>query len=84
MWSSTSMILLSFQILVKDQLQHLRRVFLKCRKFGISLNPKKSYFAMKEGKLLGHIISKEGIRIDPDIMAAIQKIGMPRNKKEIQ
>ena len=39
---------------------------------------------MKEGKLLGHTISKEGIRIDLDIVAFIQKIGMPRNKKEIQ
>jgi len=25
-----------------DHLQHLRRVFLKCRRFAISLNPKKS------------------------------------------
>ena len=24
-----------------DHLQHLRRIFLKCRRFGISLNPKK-------------------------------------------
>ena len=39
---------------------------------------------MKEGKLLGHIISEKGIRIDPKRVAAIQKIGMPRNKKEIQ
>jgi len=43
----------------------LKRVFLKCRRFGLSLNPKKSLFAMKEGKLLGHIVSAEGVRIDP-------------------
>ena len=54
------------------------------QKFGISLNPKKSHFAMEEGKLLGHIISKIGIKIDPDRVAAIQQIGLPRNKKEIQ
>lgn len=65
----------------QDHLQNLIRVFLKCRKFGISLNPKKSNFAMEEGKLLGHIISEKGIRIDPDRVAAIQKIGMPKNKK---
>jgi hypothetical protein len=29
----------------------LRKVFLKCKQFGISLNPKKSLFAMKDGKL---------------------------------
>ena len=39
---------------------------------------------MKEGKLLGHIISKYGIKIDPDRVVAIQKIGIPRNTKEIQ
>ena len=65
-----------------NHLQHLRKVFLKCRKFGISLNPKKSHFAMEEGKLLGHVISKRGIKIYLDRVAAIQQIGLPRNKKE--
>ena len=48
-----------------EHLYHLRRVFVICRKFGISLNPKKTLFGLEEGKLLGHIISKDGIRIDP-------------------
>ena len=39
---------------------------------------------MKEGKLIGHVISEEGIRIDPSRVAAIQKIDIPRNRKEIQ
>jgi hypothetical protein len=39
-----------------EHCDHLRKVFLKCRKFGFSLNPKKSLFAKKEGKLLGHIL----------------------------
>ena len=40
----------------EQHLQHLEQVFLKCRKFGISLNSKKSNFELEEGKLLGHII----------------------------
>jgi hypothetical protein len=36
---------------------------------------------MKEGKLLGHIVSKEGVRIDPNRVEAIRSIGLPRNKK---
>eukprot|EP00253_Pinus_taeda_P003993 PITA_03993 len=39
---------------------------------------------MDEGKLLGHIISKDGIRIDPARVEAIQHIDFLRNKKEIQ
>ena len=38
---------------------------------------------MQEGKLLGHIISKEGIKIDPERVASIQKIDIP-SRKEIQ
>ena len=63
---------------------HLRQVFLKCRKFGFSLNPKKTLFGLEEGKLLGHIISKEGIRIDPARIEPILNISPPRNIKELQ
>jgi hypothetical protein len=64
-------------------LRHLRRVFEKCRRFGISLNPKKCLFGLEEGKLLGHIISKEGIKIDPSRIEAILKLEHPRNLKEL-
>ena len=55
----------------EEHLQHLRMVFLKCRQFGISLNPKKSQFSLKEGKILGHIVSTEGVKIDPVQVEAI-------------
>jgi hypothetical protein len=67
-----------------EHLRHLRQVFKKCRRFVISLNPKKCLFGLEEGKLLGHIISKEGIRIDPSIIEAILKLEHPRNLKELQ
>jgi ribonuclease HI len=63
---------------------HLRKVFLKCQKFGLSLNPKKSIFSMKEGKLLGHIVSAERVRIDPNRVEAIQTLSLPRSRKEFQ
>jgi len=68
----------------QEHLEHLRQVFIICRKYGISLNPKKSLFGLKEGKLLGHIISKYGIRIDPDRIQAILQVPHPRNIKELQ
>jgi hypothetical protein len=57
---------------------------MKCRRYGLSLNPKKSSFSMKEGKLLGHIVSAEGVRIDPSRVEAIQTLSLPRSKKEVQ
>ena len=68
----------------REHLRHLEKVFMKCRKFGISLNRKKSNFALEEGKLLGHIISKDGIKIDPERASSILKVGEPMSKKEIQ
>ena len=62
-----------------EHLKTLRRIFQKCRKFGISLKTKKSNFGMQEGKLLGQIISKEGIKMDPSRVEAILNIGTPRS-----
>jgi hypothetical protein len=67
----------------KEHCCHMRKVFLKYRRFGLSLNPKKSLFAMQEGKLLGHIVSKEGVRIDPSRVEAIRTLSLPRSKKEV-
>lgn len=67
-----------------EHLEHLKHVFTKCRTFGISLNPKKCMFAPFQGKLLGHIVSKDGVSIDPKRVEAIQKLALPKNKKEVQ
>lgn len=67
-----------------EHIKHFEQVLKKCRKFGISLNPKKSNFSMDEGKLPGHVISKDGIKIDPSSVEAILKVDIPRNKKEVQ
>ena len=48
------------------------------------MNPKKSLFALEEGKLLGHIVSKQGVKIDPARVEAIQSIPLLRSKKYIQ
>lgn len=67
-----------------DHVSNLCKVFKKCREFGISLNPKKCIFGVTEGKLLGHVISKKGISIDPERIQAILKIQLPGNKKELK
>ena len=39
---------------------------------------------MTEGKLLVHVISKEGISIDLERIKAIEQIPLPHNKKGMQ
>ena len=67
-----------------DHISHLRKVFERCKKFGISLNPKNSIFRVTEGILLGFVVSKEGIMIDPKRTEAISKIPFPTTKKSMQ
>jgi hypothetical protein len=67
----------------KEHHCHLRKVFLKCRRFGLSLNPKKYLFAM-EGKLLGHIVSSKGVRIDPSRVEAIQTLSFPSLERKFR
>jgi hypothetical protein len=73
-----------FSSIHEHHLQHLKKTFLKCRRYGISLNPKKSNFALKEGKLLGHIVLANGMRIDPKRVVAIKNLSLPRSKRDIQ
>jgi hypothetical protein len=65
-------------------IQHLTQIFERCRKYGISLNPKKTIFGVEEGNLLGHIISQEGISINPKHIKAIAQLPLPHNKKSMQ
>jgi hypothetical protein len=67
-----------------DHLTHLRVVLLRCRKYSISLNPKKSIFAVEQGKLLGFIVSSDGMIIDPERTQVIAKLPPPTTKKSMQ
>jgi hypothetical protein len=68
----------------KDHLSHLRIVFEQCRKYVISLNPKKSIFGIDEGKNLGHMASKGGVSIDLERVQSIKYVCPPINKKSLQ
>ena len=57
---------------------------MRCRKYGISLNHAKSIFGVDEGKLLGHIIFKDGVKIDLERVEAIKKVPLAQNLKALQ
>lgn len=67
-----------------DHLHHLKQIFERCWKYGISLHSKKSIFVVSEGNLLGHIITKNEITIDPDRIKAIAQIPQPSTKKDMK
>jgi hypothetical protein len=45
---------------------------------------KKTIFGVEEGNILGHIISRDGIHIDPERIKPISQLPLPHNKKAMQ
>ena len=63
--------------------EHLRLCLEQCRKGRLSLNPAKCAFEVTSGALLGHIVSQEGIAVDPDKVRAILEAPAPTNAKAL-
>jgi len=49
---------------LSTHLEKLKKCFLKCKEFGISLNLNKCAFMVFSGTILGFIVSKEGKVMD--------------------
>ena len=62
----------------------LKAVLQRSRNAGIRLNRAKCKFMLKEVKYVGHIISSEGIKVDPEKVEDIQNMPAPEDKKGVQ
>ena len=67
-----------------DHLATLQRFFERIKQLRLRLNPKKCTFGVDFGKFLGHIVSEQGIEIDPEKIRAILDMPAPRTEKEIR
>ncbi|XP_049513828.1 uncharacterized protein K02A2.6-like [Dermacentor silvarum] len=62
----------------------LKLVLSRCQQHNLRLNPKKSAFLQPEVRYLGHILTTEGLRLDPERVQDILGMPEPSNKKELQ
>lgn len=67
-----------------DHLEHLDIVLGKLNKAGLTCNLEKSEYFCKEVKMLGFIISTEGLRTDPDKVKAIKEFPVPKKVKQVR
>ncbi|KAK1435491.1 hypothetical protein QVD17_01255 [Tagetes erecta] len=65
-------------------LADIQETFDNLRSINMKLNPSKCSFGFKEGKFLGHLVSKQDIKANPDKVRAIQEMRSPKTKKEVQ
>nr|GEU63007.1 reverse transcriptase domain-containing protein [Tanacetum cinerariifolium] len=66
----------------KNCLSHLDKMLQRCDDTNLSLNWEKSHFMVKEGIVLGHKISKNGIEVDKAKVDVIAKLPHPTTVKE--
>ncbi|MCO5570242.1 hypothetical protein L7F22_023961 [Adiantum nelumboides] len=67
-----------------EHMEHLRAVFEMLRKEKLVVNRKKSEFFIEEIHFLGHIVSKDGVRMDLAKIKAIQNWPEPVNLHEVR
>nr|GEY59948.1 reverse transcriptase domain-containing protein [Tanacetum cinerariifolium] len=65
-------------------LSHLEKMLQRCEDINLCLNWEKSHFMVKEGIVLGHKISKNGIEIDKAKVVVIAKLPHPTTVKGIR
>src|ERR1041384_7027024 len=65
-------------------LDDLRETFATLNKYIIKLNPKKCAFGVPAGKLLGYMVSAQGIEANPEKVQAIARMQEPTNIKGVQ
>ena len=68
----------------EDHLERLQLVFQRLRDCGLKLSVGKCAFAQSQVSFLGHLISAEGVRPDPDKIEKVKDWSAPRNPKELR
>jgi hypothetical protein len=61
----------------------LDKIFTALRDAGLKLNASKCAFGVNRVTYLGHIISKNGIEVDPDKVQAVRDFPVPKNTTEV-
>lgn len=68
----------------KEHLITLEKVLQRLHSHGMRLKKSKCLFMVEEVKYLGFVISKDGIKVDPDKVEAITKISRPKDVSELR
>ena len=73
-----------FSSTLEEHLDRLRLVFERFRAHNSKINPDKCNFFRMKVQFLGHIVSKDGLGVDPSKIEAVQKSPVPRSQTEVK
>jgi transposase InsO family protein len=76
--------LLVFSRSEAEHLQHLRQVLQRLRDARLFLKPEKCQWMLPEVHFLGHVVSTEGIKVDPKKVSAVADWPAPRDLHQLR
>lgn len=68
----------------EEHFTNLETVLERINNAGLKLKPTKCHFLRKETKFLGHIVSKQGVRTDPDKTSAVENMPTPKSLRDVR
>ncbi len=68
---------------LEDSLEKLSMVLTRLQDSGLKINANKSNFCTLETEYLGYILTRDGIRPQPNKVQAMLALAPPRNVKEL-
>jgi hypothetical protein len=68
----------------EDHLADLAETFANMRDARLRLNPEKCVFGLRQGKILGYLVSHRGIEANPTKIQAIINMAPPQSTKDVQ
>lgn len=73
-----------FSTSIQEHCTNLKKVFDALRKSNLKIQCDKSEFLKREVEFLGHIVTSEGVKPNPDKIKVIQNWPLPKNEKELR
>ena len=67
----------------KEHPATLDKFMQRVDKYNLRMNPKKCMFDVTSGKMLGHIVSQRGSKVDLDKVKAIREMPTTKTEKEV-
>ena len=65
-------------------LEHLTQILDVCIKKRLVLSWEKSHFMIREGIVLGHLVSSKGLEVDKAKVEVIQELALPKSIRELR
>ena len=76
--------LIVFSDTLEEHKTRLIQVLSSLEEYGLKLSPDKCKFFQTSVRYLGHIVSSDGVKTDPENVQALKSWPRPQNLKELQ